>query len=336
MGGVTYLAIRILACGLVGICLAALAGLGYQSLSEAADARRYPPPGRLVDIGGRRLHLICAGSAAGPTVVIEAGSGNNSTYWTDMVHRVSAFARVCTYDRAGLGWSDPVSGSRSFDDRAADLHALLVNAEVAGPYVLVGHSYGGYIVRRFAAAYPASVAGIVLVDAVEEEWSFAPEGLQDAAHIGAQEWWRGWAIRLGLDRLAIALFPGRFDPLRGVPAEVHGQMTALWLRSSRHFAVADEMAAYRSVPADRRGPHGFGLLGDLPLVVVSRGAKDPFTGVATFPEWQQAQLRLAALSTNSVHVIASKSGHAIQFSEPGLISGAIRRVLANTDEPVHD
>jgi pimeloyl-ACP methyl ester carboxylesterase len=335
MTGFAYLAIKAVAIALAGICLMAVAGLAYQSISQAADDQRYIPPGRLVDIGGRRLHLLCAGQAAGPTVVIEAGSGNDSMFWDGMVGRVSAFTHVCAYDRAGLGWSDAVSGPRSFDDRAADLHALLTKADIAGPYVLVGHSYGGYIVRRFAAAYPASVAGMVLVDAPDEEFSFAPEGLRDAADIGAREWRLGWLIRLGLLRLGIALFPDRFDPLKNVPAEVHGEMTALFLRSSRHFAVADEMAAYGRVPPARRVAYGFGRLGDMPLVVVSRAAQDPVTGVATFPEWQEAQARLAALSTKSTRIIAEKSGHMIQFTQPALIVEAIHRVLADISENAH-
>ncbi len=313
--------------------LLALAGAAYQQLSEAADLKRYKPPGSLIDIGGRRLHLLCAGPAAGPTVVIEAGSGNDTMFWEDMVRRVSAFARGCTYDRAGLGWSDPVSGARTIDDRAADLHTLLVKAGVAEPYVLVGHSYGGYIVRRFAALYPSSVAGIVLVDTPDEAFSFAPEGLRDIENIRAREWRLGTAIRFGLLRLAILLFPGRFDPLKDVPPEIHGQMTALFLRTSRHFAVADEMASYGKVPPAWRTAHGFGLLGNRPLVVISRGAQDPVSGAMTFPEWQDAQVRLTQLSTVSTHVVAAKSGHMIQFSEPGLISGAIRHVLtefANT------
>jgi hypothetical protein len=120
-----------------------------------------------------------------------------------------------------------------------------------------------------------------------------------------------------------------------MPAEVHGQMTALFLRGSRHFAVADEMAAYANLPPDRRAAGGCGLLGDIPLVVVSRGPKDPFTGVETFPEWQQAQARLTTLSTNSTHIIASKSSYMIQFSEPGVIVGAIKRVLAEGAERAH-
>jgi pimeloyl-ACP methyl ester carboxylesterase len=320
----------LLALSVFALLIAALVGAGtvYQYLSEAADLRRYPPPGSLVDVGGRKLHIQCAGTSAGPTVVIEAGSGDDSTLWEDMVRRVSAFARACSYDRAGLGWSDPAPGPRTIDDRAADLHALLVAAKLPAPYVLVGHSYGGYIVRRFAASYPASVQGIVLIDAPDEVFSFAPDGMRDIEQIETQEWRLGWLTRIGFVRLGNALFPGRFDPVRGVPPDIHGLMIALALRTARHFARADEMTSYLKVPRAWQVAQGFGALGDTPLVVISRSPRDPDSGAETNPEWQDGQERLAQLATGSKHVIAERSGHMVQFSEPEIISDAIRHVLA--------
>jgi pimeloyl-ACP methyl ester carboxylesterase len=329
MDGLLYLVLRGLAVSIAVIGLCAVSGATYQYFSGMSDWKRYPPPGQLIDIGGRRLHLLCAGKLADRTVVIEAGSGNDVTLWQGILGRVSRFAHVCAYDRAGLGWSDPVSGPRSFDDRARDLHSLLQHAGIAGPYILAGHSYGGYIVRRFAAAYPQSVSGIILIDSPDEVWSFAADGLLDAQTIGAQEWWRGLAAQFGLLRFATRLFPDRFDPLKGVPDEARAEQMALNLRSSRHFAIADEMAAYKAVPLEERSPYGFGRLGDTPLVVVSRGWNDPVTGDQVYPEWEEAQKRLATLSTNSVHIIAARSGHMIQFTEPGVIISAIQRLVEN-------
>ncbi len=315
------------------ICVALVAmliGAGsiYQYASEAADMKRYSPPGRLIDVGGRKLHILCAGTSAGPTVVIEAGSGDDSTAWEDMVRRVSAFARVCTYDRARLGWSDPAPGARTIDDRAADLKALLSTAEVPAPYVLVGHSYGGYIVRRFAAAYPASVQAVVLIDAPDEEFSFAPDGIRFSEQVATQEQRRGWLTQVGLARIANALFPDRFDPARGVPPDIRGLKTALALRTARHFVRADEMASYFKVPRAWQAFRGFGVLGGTPLVVISRGPQDPGSGKVTNPAWREAQERLTQLSTGSMHIIAERSGHEIQSSEPNVISDAIRQVLA--------
>jgi pimeloyl-ACP methyl ester carboxylesterase len=304
----------------LGIAALAALGWGIQAVAERADLRRHRAPGRLVDLGGRKLHLVCAGT--GPSVVIEAGSGDDSTLWDDVVRHVSAFARVCAYDRAGLGWSDPAPGPRTIDDRATELRAMLQAAGLPAPYVLVGHSYGGLVVRRFAALFPRDVAGLVLIDAVEEAFVFAPEGLRDAQAILRRARRRGWLVRFGVLRLGIALFPSRVDPLRGVPAAVHGMMTALHLRASRHFAQADEMRSYERVPPPWRQAGGMGELGDLPLAVVSRA---PAT---SSPAWDAAQCRLAALSRNSTHAVAEHAGHVMQFSEPAIIIAAVRRVLA--------
>jgi pimeloyl-ACP methyl ester carboxylesterase len=305
---------RLVLLGFLVLAASVVAAVGvgciYQYLAEAADLKRYPSPGRLVDVGGRKLHLLCAGASLGPTVVIEAGSGDDSTMWEDMVRRVSGFARVCAYDRAGLGWSDPPPGPLTIDDRAA------------------GHSYGGYIVRRFAAAYPESARGVVLIDAPDEGFSFAPDGIEDIERIGTRERRRGWLALVGLARVGNALFPVRFDPVQGVPSDIRGLMTGLALRTARHFTCADEMASYLKVPRAWQVVHGFGVLGDLPLAVISRAPRDPDTGAATMPEWQAGQERLTQLSTRSRHSTAERSGHVIQFSEPKVITDAIRSVLA--------
>lgn len=146
--------------------LLALASIGavYQTIAEAADRRAFPPPGRLVDVGGHRLHIQCIG-AGGPTVVLDHMGGGNSAQWGLILPQLAATTRVCTYDRAGFGWSDPVPpGPRDAQTNADDLHTLLVNAGEQSPFLLVGHSYGGRVAKLFAASYPAEVAGLVLVD----------------------------------------------------------------------------------------------------------------------------------------------------------------------------
>src|SRR5262245_13386193 len=174
--------------GAVGLASLVVAlGATYQTVGERADLERYLPPGRLVDVNGRRLHLYCAGKGDGPTVVVEAGANHDSTLWADIVQRVSSFAKVCAYDRAGLGWSDPAPFHMTFEDRADDLHSLLAATDLTGPLILVGHSYGGYIVRAFTRIHPQQVAGIVLVEAAEEGYTFDPWGLKYAAAGPARE-----------------------------------------------------------------------------------------------------------------------------------------------------
>src|SRR5512138_3062311 len=122
-----------------------LLGAIYESMAEASDARVYPPPGQLVDVGGYRLHINCTGTGS-PTVVIVAGAGDWSTTWGVVQPEVAKTTRVCTYDRAGLGWSDANSLPSDAARFARELHTLLQNANVPGPYVMVGHSLGGFIV----------------------------------------------------------------------------------------------------------------------------------------------------------------------------------------------
>src|SRR5215475_8876914 len=134
------------------------------SVNEGVPA----PPGKLVDIGGRRLHINCTGKGA-PTVVMEAGAGDFSFDWGLVQPQVARFSRVCSYDRAGYAWSDPGPTPRTMRQIAFELHTGLLNAGIKGPYILIGHSLGGAIVRTYASQYPKEVAGMVLVDSVHEE-----------------------------------------------------------------------------------------------------------------------------------------------------------------------
>jgi pimeloyl-ACP methyl ester carboxylesterase len=151
--------------------LAAAAGAAsaaYQAVCEARDRRRYPPPDRLVDIGGRCLHLVDAGQGT-PAVVIIPALGENVLGWLPIVRALEGETHVCVYDRAGIGWSDPPPRRRRTpDDMARDLRLLLDAAGIAPPYIVVGHSLGGIVARRFAASWPDAVAGLVLIDSSHE------------------------------------------------------------------------------------------------------------------------------------------------------------------------
>src|SRR4051812_24508546 len=151
---------------LVGlIVVLGLVGAVYESAAEVADARAYPAPGQLVDVGGYRLHINCVGTGS-PTVVIDAGWGDWSGGWSRVQPEAAKTTRVCTYDRAGMGYSDAGPLPRTADHFARELHTLLQQAGVQGPYVLVGHSFGGAPVRVFAHTYAADVAGVVLIDSM--------------------------------------------------------------------------------------------------------------------------------------------------------------------------
>ena len=142
------------------IFVLALSGIIYQTAATEADRRDYPAPGHLIDVGGFKMHLSCMGEGS-PTVILEAGTAGTAAHWAWVQPAVAMTTRVCAYDRAGMGWSDPGPEPRDAGQVAADLHALLTTARIDGPYLLVGHSFGGLFTRVFADRYPDEVAGLV-------------------------------------------------------------------------------------------------------------------------------------------------------------------------------
>lgn len=145
--------------------------IGARARAKRRD--QFPPPGQMIDVGGYRLHLDCRGKGE-PTVVIDAGQGDFSLSWAEILTRAAVFSRVCVYDRAGLGWSDPSPKSRTAEAMVEELRTLLAKANVQGPYVLVGASTGGMNVRLFAHKYLREVTGLVLVDSAHEDQFSAP------------------------------------------------------------------------------------------------------------------------------------------------------------------
>jgi pimeloyl-ACP methyl ester carboxylesterase len=128
-----------------------------QAHAQGPAAQEYPPPGRLIDIGGRKLHLYCAGKGS-PTVILMAGGGAFSIDWALVQPRVAQDTRACSYDRAGLAWSDPGPADETVEQTISDLHTLLRNAEEKGPYLLMGASVGGIFIQAYQRAYPDQVA----------------------------------------------------------------------------------------------------------------------------------------------------------------------------------
>jgi len=273
---------------------------------------RPPAPGRLIDVGGRRLHLLCKGAAAGPTVLFEAGLSQytaNSTYSTAQ-DAIASFARVCTYDRAGLGWSDPAPQDWTQAGMAADLHALLAAAGEPGPYVIAAHSLGGLVARVYVRTYRADVAGLILLDATSDE-DFGELAEASAATVPKLN------AAIGASR------PGL--PVIGLPAgtspEVVMAFTPEILRG-----VKVEFEALDRLPAEMKRPGGFGDLGNLPLIVVRRGKTEQPPSEADLRH-RQVQENLAKLSTNSELIVAQNSGHTIPLDEPEVVAGAVRRML---------
>ncbi len=316
----------------IGGGLAAVGAIGLmvayvrEARTEKADRTRFSPPGRLIDIGGRRLHILCKGSG-GPTVVLEAGGGEPSVLLTPVLNRVALTTRVCTYDRAGFGWSDPARGGRSFEDRADDLYRLLAAADVPPPYILVGYSFGGLVVRTFARLHPADVKGVVLIDAAEEVRIFGD--YDQLRHGGdAQYVMANVLTRTGLLRWALVHRPDAVGiPGANLSSEDRKAVARLLSRPEQWRAARGELSAYERTPADQRVAGGFGRLGDLPLVVITHGRRMSGSMAAFESGWRAGQARLAALSTRGRLVISEPSGHAIPLQDPDLVAASINEVV---------
>lgn len=303
----------------LSITLLAGSALQAQAPEQAPTATtpggyvRPEPPGRRIDVGGgRRLHLRSLGESQGPTVVFEAGLSQYAANTTFSIVQaaLAPHARVVTYDRAGMGWSDPAPEGWTMDGMAADLHELLKAAGEPGPYVLVAHSFGGLVARNFIRLYPDKVVGLVLLDATSDE-DF-PELLAARTTVVRE-----------LDAAIAASTPG--VPVIGMPIgtapEVVMAFTPECLRG-----VKAEFETLDRLPAERKCPGGFGELGDLPLLVVRRG-KGAQPPSADDRRHQLVQENLAGLSTNSALVVAEKSGHTIPLDEPALVADVVRRML---------
>lgn len=306
----------------------ALFGAAYHGLAVTRALRRYPPPGRLVDVGGYRLHVNCVGKG-GPAVVFDSGNGGCSLDWVLVQPEVGRFARACTIDRAGHAWSDPGPQPRTSVQIVREMRELLAGAEISGPYVLVGHSFGGLDVRLFASLYPDDVAGVILVDTPHEDWfsRLSP------------------AVRRGQDANLRLLNIGRFIAPLGLtrllrkpvvvprmPQSSKAMASAIGYRARNYAATYFEFAAVEESMGQVRAA-SVTFPGHIPLIVLTHGLSHDLLPAGLDPDeleraehlWSEQQEALAALSANSELVVAEKSGHMIQLEEPGLVIAAIRK-----------
>jgi pimeloyl-ACP methyl ester carboxylesterase len=312
----------------------ALGSATYQAASERQERRKYSPSGRLVDVGGHRMHIRSAGEGS-PTVVIIPCIGGTVAHWRTVVDAVASTTAVCVYDRPGLDWSDAVARWPSAEALARELHDLLRAAGAAPPYVVAGHSIGGLIARMFTHLYPDEVSGMALIDSSHPQqyrrlphiwWFDGPMGIMAMVAID-------FAWPLGLRRLKMRLGskPSLGEAAASVSAPVGGDDLLLPSRNRR--AEDKEQLALRSVC--RTVDAIPGDLGDLPLTVVSSSDLDPNLTEGSeaqrkrstfYPYWLTLQEDLAALSGDSVHIVAPHAGHFVQWDDPDLVAKAITDV----------
>jgi pimeloyl-ACP methyl ester carboxylesterase len=290
------------------------------------------PIGQLVDVGGYRLHLACQGEGS-PTVVMEAAIGETGLLWSLVQPAIATRTRACVYDRAGYGWSDPSPRPRTAEVMVQELHTLLATAEVPGPYVLVGHSLGGLLVRLYAARYPQEVAGLVLVDSAhEDQYVRAPTEIRESLPQVEEQ------MGQQLEGLKALIASGSLDPAMlpvppGLPEAAAETFRALVAASPNHVETfIAEQQAVQAIHAELAAAST--SLGDLPLVVLSHGQPMAMPGLAEQVNqvnqqlWQQLQAELAGLSSRGRLVVAEGSGHYVQLERPQLVIDAIAEVVA--------
>ena len=293
---------------LVGISgllvVGAAAGATYEWLATRSDLAATRYPGRLVDVGGHRLHIWCTGSGT-PPVILESGLGGSSVGWGFVQPEVARFTRVCSYDRAGMGYSDPGPTPRTATRLARELAELLDRGGIGGPVVLVGASSGGFTVRVFASEYASRAAGLVLVDASHEDQSHnVPQIAPFVPFLSS----------VGVFRLLGVSFGGSTDSL---PSSVRGFARATMFRAAGYRAAADEITHIRE-SADEVRTSRRKLT--IPVVVVTgaRGAD------AT---WRDLQRDQVGLSERGCQIVAEQSGHVVPVDQPEVVVNAIRAIV---------
>lgn len=315
---------------LISICILVLGtGFVYEAVVTKKEASLYPPPGKLVNAGGYKLHLVKKGSG-GPIIVFEAGSGETSLSWRGIPDELSRAATVVVYDRGGYAWSEQAPSERSGENIVRELHEALQNEGLNGPYIMVGHSLGGMYARLFAQTYPDQMAGLVLVDArpenderesrfILEEENFAGNPsvfvMKLLKHSGV--------MRIFKDSLLEGLVPSQD---RDVFVNV--------IAKSAFFEAKDEEGRLAYMTEDSiRGQQ----LGKLPVRIISRGIAPDYASSGISEEggrkleaiWQAGQREMLNISSDSKQVVAEESGHMIIHDQPELVVDILRDLLAS-------
>jgi pimeloyl-ACP methyl ester carboxylesterase len=264
------------------------------------------------------MHLYCIGQGS-PTVVLDSGIGDSWLSWRKVQPDVAMFTRVCSYDRAGMGWSDKSPNPRTSKFIATELHTLLKNASILPPFVLVGHSFGGLNMRMYASLYPADVAGVVLVDSTPDDMSGFPKELKayNEAFL-RKENLKQSTMPLGIPRLMGWCGNG--------PPELQAVFRAI---DCRLQPWREHLAEYYSGDESMAQVRAGGLLGSVPLIVLSHAPGEPTDNFMKAMEkaWEESQENFTHLSTDSTRVIAKGSHHNIQLDRPDAVVAAIQKLV---------
>lgn len=314
-------------CGLLGLGMLSVAH-AESTADPAAAVSTYQEqlPGRMVEVSGRHMHLYCSGAWYGPVVILDAGLGGFALEWVYVQQALATTVRVCSYDRAGYGWSEAGAAPRLSSQLAEELLELLENSGVEPPYVLVGHSFGGYVVRYFTGLVPYQVAGMVLVESSHPEQI---ERLPDV-HIRREHQiptlYRPVVTRVN-QRVMRQLLEKYPEHMHGTVAMLMSSRRALHASRQESAVFALSAAEVTQIPLPQ----------DMPLVVVSRGLQEwestPL-GTAREHSWRKMQAELVNLTRRSRQIIANYSGHQVHLDQPEVVVAAVCRVLAMAGWPL--
>jgi pimeloyl-ACP methyl ester carboxylesterase len=317
---------------IISVALIIGAGAVYQFLMTQWESHHYPAPGKLVDIGGLRLHINCTGTGS-PVVILEAGPNDSFLIWQLAQPEIGKFTRVCSYDRAGFGWSDAPNEPRSSSNIADELERLLTRAAVPGPYILVGHDFGTLDLRVFTARHRQQVAGMVFVDSVHPDMHHRAPFNVAAQSTLSNFVYRvmPWTALVGAPRIlgwcrGNFIFPNQPVEWARLVPEAAAQYCRLQSLRTEQAQVTDEDGSL----AATTGPFG-----DMPLVVLSHdpqvndfgGFFSPDNLVKAERAWMEMQDELRSLSSRSQRIVAKGSPHWIQIHRPELVAATAQEIV---------
>jgi len=321
--GRILIAVFVLIISLIGLIL-------FEGVSAKSKlAAEHPAPGQLVNVGGYKMHLHCIGQGS-PTVIMDAGASDFSVTWSAVQSEIGEAVRVCSYDRAGFGWSEPnPNDSRTSETMVSELNTLLSNADIEGPYILVGHSFGGMNMRLYAQRHPEKVVGLVLVDSTYEVQSLEVQKLYQEVYQHVLGEYRVVSVLKSLGLLALS---PEDIPDPGLPVDAQAQYRAILASTDHVETMIAELDAIEASFEEVREAK-ITSLGDLPLVVLSAEHSDlPFLSEAQNQQmsqaWKGMQAELATQSSNSKQIFAKQSGHYIQLEQPQRVIDAIRQIVS--------
>jgi pimeloyl-ACP methyl ester carboxylesterase len=315
---------RLLAVILMGLLVLYIVGVIREARLEAHEWNSYTPVGRVIEVNSRQMHIYCIGeSKLGQLVIIlEAGLGDSLFTWYSIQPAISQMARVCSYDRSGYGWSDPASGPRTASIIADELHVLLKAAGIDGPYLLVGHSFGGLCARMFASHYPKEVATLVLVDSLNAEelarlpsWSRGPLLFIPALETGLGSILEAAGVLRWLAEMNAIELPLVIEHL---PSNLQAEAKAQYYRTQTLItAYTEQRATAQSAVLS----HESGDLGTMPVIALVAATNLDNQSKAEY------EADIDTLSTNSRVVFVEDSPHYIHLVRPTIVLNTILEAL---------